>query len=140
MKSQPNPARLPIQWTDGSFGASGVLRPGICSSATRTPVPITSRNEGTRMHATLSAATVGARSFRIEPQGPFSWPLAIDVLGHFGPTGRHVPDTGPTAAAESIIRLAFPLDRDFQPVAVGLPLGGRALFGEVAGSEQIEAV
>ncbi len=92
------------------------------------------------MHATLSAAAVGARSFRIEPQGPFSWPMAIDVLGHFGPTGRHVPATGPTAAAESIIRLAFPLDGDFEPVAVALHLEDGALLGEVAGSERIEAV
>ncbi len=79
-------------------------------------------------------------SFRIEPRGPFSWPLALDVLGHFGPTGRHVPGDGPAVAAGSILRLAFPLDGTFEPVAVALRFEAGALHGEVAGTERIEAV
>jgi DNA-3-methyladenine glycosylase II len=92
------------------------------------------------MLATLHAATVNARSFRIEPRGPFSWPLAVDVLGRFGPTGRHVAGEGAAAAASSVLRLAFPLDGDFEPVAVALRLEDGALWGEVAGTERIAAV
>jgi len=84
--------------------------------------------------------TVDERSFRIEPQGPFSWPMAVDVLGHFGPTGRHVVEASPKVTAESILRLAFPLDGDFEPVAVALRFEDGALRGEVAGSTRIDAV
>jgi len=92
------------------------------------------------MLGTLHAATVNARSFRIEPRGPFSWPLAVDVLDHFGPTGRHVAGEGPAAASDSVLRLAFPLDGDFEPVAVALRFEAGALVGEVAGSDRIAAV
>jgi len=65
--------------------------------------------------------------------------MAIDVLGHFGPTGRHVVEAGPKAAAESILRLAFPLDGEFEPVAVALRFEAGALLGEVAGTDRIDA-
>ena len=96
------------------------------------------------MPAPLSATAVDARTFRIEPRGPFSWPMAVDVLGHFGPTGRHVPggvpDPGADVAENPVVRLAFPLDGDFTPVAVELRFEDRALVGEVAGTSRIDAV
>jgi len=96
------------------------------------------------MPAPLSATAVDARTFRIEPRGPFSWPMAVDVLGHFGPTGRHVPggvpDPGADVAENPVVRLAFPLDGDFTPVAVALRFEDRALVGEVAGTSRIDAV
>src|SRR5579862_5397732 len=92
------------------------------------------------MPATSNATAVDARTFRIEPRGPFSWPMAVDVLGRFGPTGRHVPDGAPEAAAGSVLRLAFPLDGDFTPVAVALRFEGGGLAGEVAGTERVDAV
>ena len=92
------------------------------------------------MLETINATAIDSRTFRIEPRGPFSWPMAVDVLGHFGPTGRHVPDGVPDVAADSVLRLAFPLDGDFEPVAVALWFDGGALVGEVAGTDRIEAV
>ncbi len=80
-------------------------------------------------------ATNGA-TFSIEPRGPFSWPLAVDVLAHFGPTGRHAPTSG----QDEVVRLAFPLDGDFTPVGVALRFGGGRLVGEVAGTTRTEAV
>lgn len=88
----------------------------------------------------VSNSEFDARSFRIEPKGPFSWPLAVDVLGHFGPTGRHVVEASPKATADSILRLAFPLDGDFEPAAVALQFEHGVLLGEVAGTNRIDAV
>ena len=39
----------------------------------------------------------------------FSWPAALDVLGHFGPTRRHAPDGQP--GGDQVVRLAFPARR-----------------------------
>jgi DNA-3-methyladenine glycosylase II len=78
-----------------------------------------------------------ASTFSIEARGPFSWATAVDVLGHFGPTSRHAPAGDVT---EPIVRLAFPLDGDFQPVAVALRFEEGALHGEVAGTDRIDAV
>jgi DNA-3-methyladenine glycosylase II len=90
--------------------------------------------------ATANATLVDSQTFRIEPRGPFSWPMAVDVLGRFGPTGRHVAGEGPAAASDSVLRLGFPLDGDFAPVAVALRFEAGALVGEVAGTERIDAV
>jgi DNA-3-methyladenine glycosylase II len=78
-----------------------------------------------------------APAFSIEARGPFSWPQAVDVLGHFGPTSRHAPAA---TAADDVLRLAFPLDGDFQPVAVALRFADGVLHGEVAGTDRLDAV
>jgi DNA-3-methyladenine glycosylase II len=70
----------------------------------------------------------------IEPIGPFSWEAALDVLAHWSPLSRHRPDAGGT------LRLAFPLDGSFTPVAVALRFERGALRGEVAGSRDVGAV
>ena len=74
-----------------------------------------------------------APTFTIEPRGPFSWTQAVDVLGRFGPTSRHAPDG-------EVLRLAFPLDGDFRPVAVALRFTDGRLHGEVAGTDRVDAV
>jgi DNA-3-methyladenine glycosylase II len=74
-----------------------------------------------------------ARTFSIEPRGPFDWSTALDVLARFGPTSRHAP-------ADGVLRLAFPLDGTFEPVAVALRFEDGALIGEVAGSDHVDAV
>jgi DNA-3-methyladenine glycosylase II len=79
-----------------------------------------------------------APTFSIEPRGPFSWPAALDVLGHFGPTSRHALDGQP--GGDQVVRLAFPLDGDFRPVAIALRYEDGILHGQVAGSDRIEAV
>jgi DNA-3-methyladenine glycosylase II len=79
-----------------------------------------------------------ASTFSTTPRGPFSWPRAVDVLGRFGPTSRHAPKRG--AAPDSAIRLAFPLDGDFSPVAVALRFEDGRLHGEVAGTDRVNAV
>ena len=79
-----------------------------------------------------------APTFAIEPRGPFSWRQAVDVLGHFGPTSRHAVDTGWQEG--EVVRLAFPLDGDFEPVAVALRFEDGILQGEVAGTSRIDAV
>ncbi len=78
-----------------------------------------------------------APTFSIEPRGPFSWPLAVGVLGNFGPTSRHAPRDG---SDEGTVRLAFPLDGDFTPVGVALRFADGRLEGEVAGTAPTEAV
>jgi DNA-3-methyladenine glycosylase II len=70
----------------------------------------------------------------IEPKGPFSWAAATDVLGTFAPTRHHRRDSSP------LVRLTFPLDGCFTPVAVALREEAGALRGEVAGSDRLEAV
>lgn len=71
-------------------------------------------------------------SFAIEPLGPFSWPLATDMLGTFPPTAHH--GRGP------VVRMGFPLDGTHQPAAVELRWGDGALRGEVAPGADPEAV
>jgi DNA-3-methyladenine glycosylase II len=84
-------------------------------------------NQGDRPIPATSAST-----FSIEARGPFSWATAVDVLGRFGPTSRHAP-------SGEILRLAFPLDGDFRPVAVALRFQDGRLHGEVAGTDRIDA-
>jgi DNA-3-methyladenine glycosylase II len=80
-------------------------------------------------------------TFSIEPRGPFSWPLALDVLGNFGPTSRHAPKHDqPTSSDHEVVRLAFPLDGDFTPVGVALRFADGRLQGDVAGTSRIDAV
>jgi len=81
-----------------------------------------------------------APTFSIEARGPFSWTRAVDVLGHFGPTSRHAPEAGAALDPALPIRLAFPLDGDFSPVAVALRFADGRLHGEVAGTKRIDAV
>jgi DNA-3-methyladenine glycosylase II len=70
----------------------------------------------------------------IEPRGPFSWAAATEVLGGFPPTRHHL------AGSTDPVRLTFPLDGSFIPVAVALREADGVLRGEVAGSEDAEAV
>src|SRR2546430_1512443 len=70
----------------------------------------------------------------IRPSGPCSGAAALDVLSRWGPVRRHAPGGAP------VVRLAFPLDGDFRPVAVGLRDDGGVLHGEVAGTDRLDAV
>ncbi len=77
-----------------------------------------------------------APTVSIVARGPFAWPQAVDVLSRFGPTSRHAPADG----GDDLVRLAFPLDGDFQPVAVALRFAEGVLQGEVAGTNRLDAV
>jgi DNA-3-methyladenine glycosylase II len=74
------------------------------------------------------------QEIRIEPRGPFSWEAALEVLGTFPPT-RHQGRGTSTA-----VPLTFPLDRTFTPVATALRFEEGVLLGEVAGTEDLQAV
>ena len=67
-------------------------------------------------------------SIAIVSRGPFSWPAAVASLSTFLPTEHHGRGT------TDILRLTFPLDGDFTPVAVGLREEAGQLVGEVAGT------
>ncbi len=71
--------------------------------------------------------------FELRPVGPFSWAAAIDVLHHWAPVRRFLHGDGE-------VRLTFPLDGDFQPVAVALREHDGGLRGRVAGTTRIGAV
>jgi DNA-3-methyladenine glycosylase II len=73
-------------------------------------------------------------SLAIEPRGPFSWETAVDSLAGFSPTERHWRGTG------GIVRMAFPLDGDFTPVAVGLHFEDGRLHVEATGSDRAAAI
>ena len=75
-----------------------------------------------------------AAPFSLTPLGPFSWEAACDVVAHFGPISRHWSGSG------NPLRMAFPLDGSFAPVAVSLRWDGSRLAGEVAGTLDIESV
>jgi DNA-3-methyladenine glycosylase II len=77
---------------------------------------------------------VTGATFSIEPAGPFSWAAALDVVGNFAPIRRHRP------GAPEPLRLAFPLDGDFTPVAVALHDEGGGLVAEVASSETVDRI
>lgn len=85
------------------------------------------------MIATPEARTVNG-SFSIEPRGPFSWTAACGVVSRFAPIRHHWRGT------EDVVRMAFPLDGSFTPVAVALSWNGAALVGEVAGTDRTDAV
>ncbi len=69
----------------------------------------------------------------IEPRGPFSWSAALDVFGNFGPIRRHWQGS-------DTLRLAFPLDGTFEPVAVAITERGGALELRIAGTDRVDAV
>lgn len=73
-----------------------------------------------------------AGRFRIAPSGPFSWELALDMLGSFPPTAHH-------RVAPDETTLAFPLDGTFEPVRVALRWDGRRLEGQVGGTGAVDA-
>ena len=75
-----------------------------------------------------------ASTFHLTPAGPFSWEAACDVVKHFGPIVRHWAGSGDP------LRLAFPLDGTFAPVAVALRWDGGRLVGGVVGTEDLAAV
>ena len=71
----------------------------------------------------------------ITPRGPFSWEAANEVLGTFPPTRHHYRGTS------EVVRLAFPLDGDFTPVAAALwEEEDGVIRGEVAGTERFDSV
>lgn len=78
-----------------------------------------------------SGIEVRGHTFVITPQGPFSWKQATDFLNNWPAIDN--PD-------QHFVRMAFPLDRTFEPVAVALHERGGALHGEVAGSKDTAAV
>jgi DNA-3-methyladenine glycosylase II len=73
-------------------------------------------------------------TFALTPTGPFSWEAACDVMAHFSPISRHWSGSGDP------LRIAFPLDGTFEPVAVALRWDGGRLMGEVAGTGDVDAV
>ncbi len=74
------------------------------------------------------------QTFTIDPEGPFSWRHAVDGLIGWAPVSRYAkPSADP-------VRLAFPLDGTFQPVAVALREHDGLLTGEVAGTADVAAV
>jgi DNA-3-methyladenine glycosylase II len=75
-----------------------------------------------------------ASTFALTPSGPFSWEAACDVVAHFSPISRHWAGSGDP------LRLAFPLDGTFVPVAVALRWDGGRLLGDVVGTEDVAAV
>lgn len=70
----------------------------------------------------------------IVPRGPFSWAAAVDFLGSFAPTRHHVP------ATRDVIRITFPLDATFTPVAVALHEDHGSVMGEVVGATDMATV
>jgi DNA-3-methyladenine glycosylase II len=69
----------------------------------------------------------------IKPRGPFSWDAANDVGRNFGPIRHNWQGAG-------AVRMTFLLDGSFAPVGVDLRFEDGALRGEVAGTDEIEAV
>lgn len=94
-------------------------------------------SDGPADTAERPAATIynaAQSTFSIAPQGPFSWAAACEVLRHFPPLQHHGRGNA------DVLRLAFPLDHDYTPVAVALHGDGGILHGEVRGSDRLEAV
>jgi DNA-3-methyladenine glycosylase II len=73
-------------------------------------------------------------TFALTPGGAFSWEAATDVVSHFGPISRH------WSGSANPLRMAFPLDGSFVPVAVALRWDGRRLVGAVTGTSDIDSV
>src|SRR4051794_39335827 len=74
-------------------------------------------------------------TFTLRPKGPFSWELAMDVLGCFPPTRRHGRVSG-----DGVVRLAVSQDGDGAPAGVALRWNGDALHGEVSGTDRVDSV
>jgi DNA-3-methyladenine glycosylase II len=79
-------------------------------------------------------APIAETTIHIEPRGPFNWDTMIDSLASFPPTERHWRGTA------GAVRMAFPLDGDFAPVAVALRWDGDALSVEATGSDRHSAI
>ena len=78
---------------------------------------------------------VTTSEIEITPRGPFSWTVANGVLGTFAPTRHHY------RGSSEVIRMAFPLDGDFTPVAAALwEAEDGVIRGEVAGTDRLDAV
>jgi DNA-3-methyladenine glycosylase II len=79
---------------------------------------------------------LSSSTFELTPSGPFSWKAATDVIAHFGPLSRHWSGSGDP------LRMAFPLDGTFVPVAVALrwEVDRLTLTGEVSGTGDTTAV
>ena len=75
-----------------------------------------------------------ASRFALTPGGAFSWEAATDVVSHFGPISRH------WSGSANPLRIAFPLDGSFVPVAVALRWDGHRLIGDVTGTGDIDSV
>ena len=78
-----------------------------------------------------SGMEIRGHKFVITPKGPFSWKQATDFLNNWPAIDN--PD-------QRFVRMAFPLDRTFEPVAVALHEEDGALHGEVAGTKNTAAV
>src|ERR1700681_3372940 len=89
---------------------------------------------GARIRPDSGSSARSSRKIAITPAGPFSWTAATDVLANFPPLQRHWRGTS------DVVRLAFPLDGDYTPVAVALRYADGSLQGEVAGTSDLEAV
>jgi DNA-3-methyladenine glycosylase II len=70
--------------------------------------------------------------FIIKPRGPFSWDAATDVLATWAPMRRF-------RSEHSIVRMAFPLDEEYDPVGVAL-WEDRGLNGKVYGTGDVDRV
>ena len=72
--------------------------------------------------------------FEINPRGPFSWTAATEVMANFQPMAQHWQGTS------EIVRMTFPLDREFTPVGVALRFNAGSLQVDAAGSSNLEAI
>lgn len=70
----------------------------------------------------------------IAPRGPFSWAALTDVMANFPPMTQH------WQGSSELVRMTFPLDREFTPVGVALRFAEGRLHAEVTGSRNLEAV
>jgi DNA-3-methyladenine glycosylase II len=93
-------------------------------------------NEIETYHASEAAMqqNLTTTTFQIEPRGPFSWDLMIDSLANFPPSERH------WRGSAGRVRLSFPLDGEFTPIAVALHFENDRLHGEVAGTSNVAVV
>ena len=82
--------------------------------------------------ALAPGVTISGDSFAITPRGPFSWAQATDFLESWQAL-KHQQRVAP------VVRMAFPLDRTFEPVAVALHDDQGVLRGRVAGTRDVGA-
>ncbi len=70
----------------------------------------------------------------IKPRGPFSWAALMDVMANFQPMTQH------WGGSAELVRMTFPLDREFTPVGVALRCVDGRLLAEVTGTSNLAAV